>query len=215
VPDLSLDDAKKGLKNLLERGSGSSASIACAVLDVITTASSDAIPDLLKYAAEQFKLVESANDVPVPEKIPESDLPALQRQYGTVGDSMLFSLIFKNPDEVTFYKGLWDIVQNPFFQDTRAKGYTLYNLLIDNRLPYFPVRADALRMAEEEYQRRLKSLEQRQSIAKIRFLLAREFEQSTQQADELLRHINEETEHGNQVVLMTFLIREVERRTKA
>lgn len=211
MPDLSIDEAKQGVKNLLERGSGSAVNIVCAIFDVISAAPPDSVSNLLRYAAERLKLVDSANEVIVQQKIPDSDLPALQRKYGGVGDSMLASLILQNADEDTFYKGIWEIVQNPFFDDSRVKGYSLYNLLIDKKIPYFPIRSDALRMAEEEYKRRFDSLAQRQSIAKIQFLLARDFEQRTQRADELLRHINEEKERGDQIVLMSFLIQEVGR----
>lgn len=202
----------EALSDLLAHARGTKVNKACSILRIISSAPNDVAPNLLKFVAEQFAAVESKSSdiVSLDAVIPDNELPALRRQYGEVGDAMLKSLISENADAATFYERLWQLVNNPFFPDERVRGFQLFNMLVDARIPYFQIPTDLLNMDSEEYLIRITNLEKKLSIAKVRFLLTQEYSQKTQRGDLLIRHINSENDNRDRAILMCSLIEHFE-----
>jgi len=203
APQLTLEDAKAGIENLLERARGHEVNIACQINRIINAAPENCRDQLVRVAAEQFGVVDSSEEEDIPLLIHPSELPEFIERYGDVVDAMLEGLIRQNPDEETFYKQLWEVVNNSFFPDEKAKGFALLHILADPKIPYFKVDS-GLRMSDDEFEERLRSL--LPSIAKIRFLLAKKFDQKTQRGSLILRHLDEHSDQVDRSVLVAFLL---------
>jgi hypothetical protein len=212
---LSESDAEKGLSDLLAHARSSKVNKACSILNIISLVPEEAAPRLLRLVAEKIDVVQSAEDEPLANVIPDSELVDLWRRYGRAGDAMLTSLISENLEEGIFYERLWKhLVNNSFLPDDRTRGYQLYNMLIDARIPYFQLPIDRVLMTESEYRQRLEALQAKQSIAKIRFFLSIEFTQKTEQSELLLRHINNEADNRDRAILMASLIETLRARAR-
>jgi hypothetical protein len=200
---MSMEDAAAGIRNLVERARGHNINVVCQIYRVISAASEVDRPRLLRAAAEQFGVAESSEEEDVPLLIHPSQLPDFAAKYGDVADAMLEGLIRQNPDEDSFYGQLWAVVNNSFFPDDNAKGFALLHILIDSKIPYFKVE-NGLRMTDDEFHARFANLQE--SVAKLRFLMAREFDQKTEKASLILRHIEGHTDAVDRAVLIAAVL---------
>jgi hypothetical protein len=198
--------SKDIIDNLLKHGRGEPINLVYMIYQAIKKAPEKEKPGLIAFAAERFESIESSDEVKIDEFISRDELSHFRQRYEHVVDSMLESLIASNTDETTFYINVWSVVNNNFLPGDKERAFALYDILMDRKIPYFQVDT-GFRMSDEEYQRRIRALAQ--DRAKLRFLVSRHFQQRTERADLILKHINQH-EPVDQVVLMALLLAEKE-----
>ncbi len=199
---------KERILDALRLTSGSNINMVYAIYSVVRDANPEFRSALLRLAADNFddSLRGRTKEVPVEEAISRTELEKMEEQYGAVVDSMFKTLVGQNEEEDTFYSKLWAIVENPFFVDEPARVYALYNILIDKRIPYFKL-DNGLKMSNEDFGQRLKVL--RPKANKIRFILTRDFQQRTEQADLAFKEVLSPSDPTDRVVLFATLVSEL------
>ena len=178
---------RQQIDTILTLAKGEQVNVCYAILKIIERAPADNQAEVLRHAAESFGSSESSEEIPIDAYITKDELEKLNERYAKLVNDMLAVLLDENPGEDEFYVQLWALVRNPILRDEKARAFALFWLLIDKRLPYFHL-LEGMRMANEDYgvaNRRLRT-----ARAKIRFILAREFDQKTQQADLVLKVID-------------------------
>ena len=199
------------LEVILASCKGEKINLCYAMYKLIEQASPEDVSELLQFAAEIFDVTESCEKIFAEAFINENEESYLKSRYGNLADEMLKTLISDNPIKADFYKGVWDIVNNPFFKDEKARVFAFYYIFIDSRIPYFHL-DQGLKMSNEDFQLHVKKLVKKK--AKIRFIIVREFPQKTEEASLLLQEIDSEESLEDRTILMSCLISEFRRREK-
>ncbi len=124
------------------------------------------------------------------ELFPESrpgESVALQNGDYRIIDSMIDTIIHRQPDTETFYRDLWEKVleKNPFLENDRQKSDALNRILSNNRIPYFQM-PEGLKMSEETFKTYLQKAQE--SINQLSFVLSSHFSQRTERSS-LINHI--------------------------
>jgi hypothetical protein len=198
-----IEQKKREIETALSVARGDKVNIVFAIYQIVNSSPQNDQPTLLRHAAELFDVVESNDQVDAVVAITADEKNQMQRKFGGTIDAMLHSLIGANLDEPKFYESLWHmIVCNPFFKTDKEKAFVLYYVLIDAKIPYFKI-GMGLKMSNEDFAQRQRKLSL--PAAKIRFLLARKFEQRTEQADLILKEFERNNE-SDRAVLLAFLI---------
>lgn len=210
---MEVDSSKVSLQDRIETilasGKGTKINLCYAIYKLIEQASPADAPRLLQFTAEIIDTIESSEEISTGTFISTNEEEVLKDRYGELVDGMLKLLINDNPEEMDFYEGIWSIVNNPVLKDERARVFAFYYILIDSRIPYFHLE-QGLKMANEDFQRRIKRLTKK--LAKIRFILVRDFSQRTEGASLLVQELNSENSFEDQVILMSWLLSEFRRR---
>lgn len=93
----------------------------------------------------------------------------------TLLDALLQKAIRVNMPTDLFYKNVWNlIIQNPIFGAEREKAFALYYILIDTRIPYYPI-SPGMEMNNSEFKTIIQDCEE--AIKKAKFVLAVDFPQ--------------------------------------
>ena len=199
----STENAAFLIDNILRFGRGSGINKIAAIHGAIQGAPMEARWELLQLAANSFGVVESADKLPVPSVISDGERDELKIKYGKTVDAMLDALVQANPSETEFYRGVHGVIDNPFFATSDARIFALYYILIDSRVPYFQL-PQGLRMADDEFEDRLRKLLPLRM--RLNFVLARNFDQRTEEADILIKLLLQEEEDRNRVVLLATIL---------
>ncbi|TDL06452.1 hypothetical protein EUA04_17180 [Mycolicibacterium obuense] len=176
-------------------------------------------PKAVQATAEWIDNAESSKEIQVPVFINSNEQADLESRFGPVVDQLLDLILSDNHSVVDFYGELWNLVQNPIFHDRKAKAFAFYWVMIDKRLPYFQI-GPGYRMTEEEWRAATKRVSKK--LAKLRFILAKDFRQKSEEASLLLQELDEMTDLEERIRALSYLIfylrreseREVERYQK-
>lgn len=190
------------IRQILTFGDGTKLNLIFACYNIIRAAPEDEQGELVGFLAESIDELESSKEVRVDEVITEQERLELKKLYAKTIDAVFDSLIAQNEPSGVFYQRLWTAVNSPIFPDDKAQAFALYWVMIDRKIPYFQVEP-GMKMANEEFKKRLSEL--RNDRVKIRFLLERDFSQRTEQADLILKVIQNASEM-DRPVLMAYLI---------
>lgn len=198
---LSPDEQK--IYAVLTTGKSNKLNLCVAIHSIITSAEEDAIPGLLQYTCENFKILESSKEVGFEvTPINDNEKEKLKDQYGKISDEMLNSLVALNLEEDEFYRKVWQIILNPFFSTSNAQSFVFYNILVDSQIPYFHV-SNGLMMANDEFKVTMEEISN--ETAKAKFILKRHFEQSTQRASNLITLLDS-LKGNKKTVLMAYIL---------
>lgn len=197
-----LSQNEKAIYAVLSTGNANYLNLCVPILAIIKQAPEKERASLLRYVCENFEQIESDKQIsPDCIIINDNEKEKLSKLYRKLSDEMLISLVSKNLKEDVFYSELWNIVINPFFNTSNAQAFVMFNMLMDNQIPYY-YSEDGTKMADEKFKQLSKKLFN--EIAKARFILSREFDQRTQRASIIIEILNK-LEKEEQIVLMAHI----------
>lgn len=174
------------------------------MVPIIEDVEVDEVGVLLKHISENFRKADSAGKKVLDEMIGLQKRQKLQDSYGDIVDGLLSLSLKGNPPEKEFYKRMGTSIANPIFDTKEAKAFCLYYQIIDPRLPYFELKDNPLRLADDEFERKTRALESQ--IGNMSHILAREFDQKTMEADNLLDVIESVSDREDKVILVVALV---------
>ncbi len=173
--------------------------------------------ELLSYACSNFGIMDSDGSFsPCGSGISKNELNDLKDEYGQTVDTLLDTLLQKaikaNMSAEVFYENVWNlIIQNPIFSTVKEKTFALYYILIDARIPYYPINS-GLEMGNSEFRELLDVCED--DIQKTRFVLAVDFPQKTMEASNLVDIILSQDDYKKQVIIMSRIVLELRDKNK-
>lgn len=173
--------------------------------------------ELLSYACNHFGITDSDGSFsPCGSGISQNEVSDLRDEYGQTVDTLLDALLQKairvNMPTDLFYKDVWNlIIQNPIFGTEHEKAFALYYILIDTRIPYYPIRP-GMEMNNSEFKTIIRECEE--AIQKAKFVLAVDFPQKTMEASNLVDIILSQDDYKKQVVVMSKIVLELRDRNK-
>jgi hypothetical protein len=198
------------IDNIFRLAKGSSINRVAELYRIIMKAPETIRPELIKEVSEKYGNIESSEKRPVPEIISEAEKTALKARYGGTVNAMLDALIKSNLPQDAFYSGIYSLIQNPFYKTDQARIFSLYYILIDKRIPYFQL-PEGLRMSDEEYKNRLQRNET--IVKRLKFILSCQFQQRTEEADLVLKAIDQ-AKNEDRVVILAQLLSDLRRETE-
>ena len=157
-------------------------------LKIIDRAHPNEKPLLLQYLVEHAKYGASSKEIKVDPVIQRNDLDQLRKRYASLVDDLLEIILTDNPPAPEFYARLCALLDNPALADDRARAFALHWILVDKRVPYFQL-DEGLRVSNEDW--RALSVKLQTERAKLRFILASDFEQKSEEADLVLRVLDD------------------------
>lgn len=202
------------LNNRLSGYSGDNFDICADIMNFITTAPDELQPDLFAVACQKFGIVKSNKTYIVESSgISSAQQDKLEDTYGDIVNKLfetcLKRAIQKQVTDVELYKDIWNsIVSNPIFSLPEEKLFAAYYILIDRRIPYFVV-SEGLSMENSDFQAIIADCSD--DIRKIKFILALDFDQKTQEASNLLDIILNQDTYEKQTVLLARVVSELRR----
>lgn len=173
--------------------------------------------ELLSYACNHFGITDSDGSFsPCGSGISQSEVSDLKDEYGQTVDTLLDALLQKaikaNMSAELFYENVWNlIIQNPIFSEEKEKAFALYYILIDARIPYYPINP-GMEMNNAEFRSLIEECEE--AIQTAKFVLAVDFPQKTMEASNLVDIILSQDDYKKQVVVMSRIVLELRDRNK-
>lgn len=205
-------DSKTEFKNKFKTYSGNRFEICYDIYCGIMSNDEKDSVELFTFACNNFGITDSDSSfTPFGSGVSKNELDELKETYGQTVDTLLDAFIQKAikdsmPVEA-FYENIWNlIVQNPIFPSEKEKAFALYYLLIDARIPYFPINP-GLEMNNAEYRNVLDNCSS--DIQKAKFILAVDFPQKTMEASNLLNIILSHSDYKEQTVIMSKIVMEL------
>ena len=185
--------------------------IAKDIYEYIVNAPEELQINLFSIACERFATTESDASLSVTADISEEELESLKNTYGDLVNAALAAII-KNAIKLGvnkdgFYSIVWEsVVQNGAFPDEEARCFALYYILIDKRIPFYPI-TTGLEMSNDTYRDLVVGFEE--ELHKINFILSCDFEQKTSEASNLLDEILKQETYEKQVVLFSLVLQKL------
>lgn len=160
----------------------------------------EASDDSAKALRDTFKTKDEWFDVGSPKDFIRKHYPMLSfLGVDDIVSGMLSKLISSNDAEDVFYERLWRFLSNDaLFESRLEREGALFFSLLDNRLPYFRVKA--VQMDEEEFKTRVNNL--KEPVAKLVCLSNRKFQQKTEQGSAALDLVLQEEDAENRALLL-------------
>lgn len=175
-------------------------------------------PDLVRYIMEhdarqdeaEGGLGRSAKEIKLDAIISDNELENLKRRLSRVVDGMFEVILDDKPEVMEVYARIWDLIENPMFRTEEEQAFAFYWVYIDRRMPYFEV-GEGMRMSNADWAELGNKL--RQERARIRFILATQFSSRSEEADLILRELDqhEDPERVRLMALVLWELRERER----
>lgn len=146
-----------------------------------------------------------------PSEISPAKQDELKSLYGETVDSLIEVCIKRalrdQLDADSFYSAIWNsIVHNSLFAEQEERIFATYYVLIDKRIPFFTI-SEGLSMDNTDFRRLISDC--KDSIQIIKFILALDFDQKTQEASNLLDVILNQDTYEKKVVLLANILTEV------
>lgn len=168
--------------------------------------------ELLSYACNHFSIADSDGSfTPCGSGISQNEIEGLKDEYGQTVDALLDAILQKaikaNLSAELFYENIWNlIIQNPIFSLESEKVFALYYILIDARIPYYPINL-GMEMTNSEFRNLIE--ECKETIQKAKFVLAVDFPQKTMEASNLVDIILSQDDYKKRVVIMSKIVSEL------
>lgn len=173
--------------------------------------------ELFIYACNSFGIIPSDGSFsPSNSGISQNEIDELKDTYGETVDALLDAFLQRaikaNMPANDFYTNVWNlIIQNPIFPTDKEKVFALYYVLIDSRIPYYPINP-GLEMNNVEYRAIVEKC--KDDLNKVRFVLAVDFSQKTMEASNLLDILLAQSDYKVQTVIMSRIITELRDKNK-
>lgn len=177
----------------------------CAWVYNLATNNTKHTSDIVRFLLEQSDYINSDNSLDPELLFSSNDLTRLKKMYGKLVDSILETMLIKNPTEDAFYNNLWNcIIQTPALDSTESHIFALFYIWIDARIPYYHL-PDGLFMSDQRF-KELSKL-QEHNISKARFIIhTNKFVSRTERAKVLLDLLDEIHKDEEKTVLMAHIM---------
>lgn len=157
---------------------------------------------------EEYGSIKSNETVILEKAIEKKELDILTDQYGEYVDEVLNSLLKKAYSETyssrQFYHNLWAaFINGGIITSSKEFAFAIYYVIIDRKIPYF-VLEQGLQMDNKMFENYM--IENREVIAKLRFILNRSFTQKTEEASLLVRELTQLNTFEEQVIAMVAIL---------
>lgn len=208
------DQYSNELNNRLDSYSGDNFDICADIMRYIVSAPEDIQEDLFVIACQKFGVASSSKSYDVaPSGISKAQQDKLEDTYGDIVNKLLETCLKRaiqnQSSDIDFYKDVWkSVVSNPIFLKSDEQLFAAYYILIDRRIPYFAI-TEGLSMENGDFQAIL--AECSTDIKKIKFILAVDFDQKTQEASNLLDVIMNQDTYEKKAVLLARIVSELRR----
>lgn len=206
------NDIKLKFKEKFSKYSGSLLEICCDIYEGLQANKEEDRVELFTYACKHFGITASDGSFsPSGRRISQNELNGLKEDCGPTVDILLEAILQKaikeKMSEGSFYENAWNlIIQNPIFDTELKKIFALYFMLIDARIPYYPIDF-GVEMNNSEF--RNLNEECKDAIQKAKFVLAVDFPQKTMEASNLLDIILSQKDYKKQVIILARIILEL------
>lgn len=140
---------------------------------------------------------------------PEDNDQSIKRQtmihqFGSFADGILYSLVYDNLDESTFYSKLWnEIDTNPLLKNDDVRVFALYYILLDDLIPYYQLNPN-FNVSDEDLRNCFKNLIMK--LKKIHYISKREFMTKTERTTHLLEVLDSIEDKQERIVLLMYII---------
>lgn len=183
---ISVEEATHEIDDYLAHISGDLFDVSDEIYHIITKTKKAEQYQVFQYVCPRFGTIHSDETRLAKPSRFKNSRDKNQEAYGTYIDNLLNLYLKQNLDEGNFYQQLWNsISENAPFDNAEKKIFALYYILIDDRIPYFHVDEESLyTVSEEEFNRII--TENRPDIQKVRFLILKRYEQTTEMASAIL-----------------------------
>lgn len=188
---------------------GSRIDICCDIYHDLVNSDPEERLEMLSFAFRNFALRPSDHSyAPASSGISDARVKELGNLYGKMTDKILNTIIQKaianGSSDVQVYEDIWNlVVNNPVLSTEEERIFGLYNMLIDQQLPYFSIQP-GLKMDNEEYD--ALQDEYADELRKIRFILSVDFDQRTKEASNILDAILAQPDYKVQTLLVSRVI---------
>ena len=164
--------------------------------------------ECFQILCEEFGSVKSNETVILKNVISKTELDILTDQYGEYINEILNSLLKKAYNEEyssrQFYHNLWAaFINGGIITSEKEFAFAIYYIIIDRKIPYF-VLEQGLHMSNQVFENYM--LENRDIIAKIRFILNHSFTQKTEEASLLVKELTKLETFEDQVIAMVAIL---------
>lgn len=200
---LNLEDARKGIDEILKTATGEKINICYQIYQEIIQYRGNE-PELLCYFFENSEQIES-NGLNCVENVIENEkrLEYIDK-YGQVVDEIIECLLKKNYTKEEFYKNLWnEISENEVLSNINMQVFAIYYVWIDVRIPYFEL-TPGIKMSGDEYRRIRKKI--LKEIQQARFILSIPVDQKTERASRLVALLDSLGSEEERTVLMAQIL---------
>lgn len=164
--------------------------------------------DCFQTLCEMYGTVKTNETTMIERVISNEELDVLIDQYGEYVNQVLNSLIKKSYREGystrQFYHNIWAaFVNGGVVTQDKEFAFAIYYTVIDRKIPYF-VLEWGLKMNNQEFANCM--YENREVIAKLRFILNHDFVQKTEEASLLIKEIIKLEKFEDQVIAMVAIL---------
>lgn len=164
--------------------------------------------ECFQVLCEEYGSVKSNETVILESAISKNELDILTDQYGEYVDQVLNSLLKKSYSERyssrQFYHNLWAaFINGGIITLEKEYAFAIYYVIIDRKIPYF-VLEQGLQMDNQMFENYM--IENRDVIAKLRFILNHSFTQKTEEASLIVRELTKLETFEEQVIAMVAIL---------
>lgn len=157
---------------------------------------------------EEYGAVKSNETVIIEKAIRKSELDVLADQYGDYVNEILNSLLKKSYNigysSREFYHDLWAaFINGGIITSEKEYAFAIYYIIIDRKIPYFALEP-GLQMDNQRFENYM--IENRDVIAKLRFILNHGFTQKTEEASLIVRELTKLDTYEEQVIAMVAVL---------
>lgn len=167
----------------------------------LATENKESSLDIIQYFLEKADYIATDDSIEPEHLYSLNDLNQLKKTYGKLVNSILETLLIKNPIEDVFYNELWhSIIQTPALDTNESQVFALYYIWIDARIPFFHL-PDGMYMSNQRFKELSNTLEEQ--ISKARFIIfTSKFTSRTERAKVLLGLLDSVDDDEQRTVLM-------------
>lgn len=164
--------------------------------------------ECFQVLCEEYGSVKSNETVILEKAISKNELDILTDQYGEYVNQVLNSLLKKSYSEryssQQFYHNLWvAFVNSGIITSEKEYAFAIYYVIIDRKIPYF-ILEQGLQMDNQMFENYM--IENRNVIAKLRFVLNHSFTQKTEEASLIVRELTKLETFEEQVIAMVAIL---------
>ncbi len=164
--------------------------------------------ECFQVLCEEYGSVKSNETVILENAIPKSELDILTDQYGEYVNQVLSSLLKKSYIERyssrQFYHNLWAaFINGGIITLEKEYAFAIYYVIIDRKIPYFFLER-GLQMDDQIFESYM--IENRDVIAKLRFILNHSFTQKTEEASLIVQELTRLETFEEQVIAMVAIL---------
>lgn len=190
---------------ILKTWSGEFEDLCFVLYDMLKNENETEQVDYFQMLCEMIGKIESDESIRVDTYFEEDEIDKLKELYGKFIDEAINAVrkkvVYSKSSTHEFYQLLWEMVmENSMLCTEKEKAFGLLWILADNGIPYYEL-GTPLTMENEEYGEIVEN--NKESIDRIKYILAIPFEQRTEVASLILQELLMQDDYKVQTVLLT------------